>query len=111
MRVSRTRTWTRGQAGWRAVWRHREWGRSRWGGRVLGWQFQYMVDHHFGAKELREHVLKVFDGDAQLCKWVKGLPEEEVKQVAAKLKRGIFYASPVFDGAPEDAIKDTLTIS
>jgi DNA-directed RNA polymerase subunit beta len=82
-----------------------------WGARVLGWQFQYMLDHHFGAKELREHIVRVFDGDAPLIKWLKGLSDDEIKQVAAKLKRGVHYASPVFDGAPEEAIKDALTIA
>jgi len=82
-----------------------------WGARVLGWQFQYMVEAKFGAKELREHILRVFDGDAQLCKWLGKLNDEEIKQVAAKLRRGVHYASPVFDGAPEEAIKDSLAIA
>jgi DNA-directed RNA polymerase subunit beta len=82
-----------------------------WGARVLGWQFQYMLEAKFGAKDLREHILRVFDGDAQLCKWLSKLNDEEIKQVAAKLKRGVHYASPVFDGAPEEAIKDSLGIA
>ena len=82
-----------------------------WGARVLGWQFQYMLETKFGAKELREHILRVFDGDQHLCKWVAKLSDEEVKQVAGKLRRGVHYASPVFDGAPEEAIKDSLAIA
>jgi DNA-directed RNA polymerase subunit beta len=82
-----------------------------WGARVLGWQFQYMLDAKFGSKEIREHVTRVFDGDAQIMKWLTKLSDDEVKQVAAKLKRGVHYASPVFDGAPEQAIKDSLAIA
>ncbi len=82
-----------------------------WGARVLGWQFQYMLEAKFGAKELREHIMRVFDGDAALCKWLSKLNDEDIKHVAAKLKRGVHYASPVFDGAPEEAIKDSLAIA
>src|SRR5580692_4224027 len=82
-----------------------------WGARVLGWQFQYMLDAKFGAKEIREHVGRVFDGDAQIMKWLGKLSDEEVKHVAGKLRRGVHYASPVFDGAPEQAIKESLAIA
>jgi DNA-directed RNA polymerase subunit beta len=82
-----------------------------WGARVLGWQFQYMIEHKFGAQALREHIMKVFDGDPDLDKWLAKLPDEEIKKVAAKLQKGVHYASPVFDGAPESAIKESLVIA
>jgi DNA-directed RNA polymerase subunit beta len=82
-----------------------------WGARVLGWQFQYMIEHKFGAQALREHIMKVFDGDPDLDKWLAKLPDEEIKKVAHKLQRGVHYASPVFDGAPESAIKESLAIA
>jgi len=82
-----------------------------WGAKVLGWQFQYMLEAKFGIKEIRAHVERVFAGDAAIAKWLTKLTDEEVKQVAGKLKRGVHYASPVFDGAPEQAIKDSLVIA
>jgi DNA-directed RNA polymerase subunit beta len=82
-----------------------------WGAKVLGWQFQYMLEAKFGVKDIRAHVERVFSGDAAIVKWLAKLSDEEVKQVAAKLKRGVHYASPVFDGAPEQAIKDSLAIA
>ncbi len=82
-----------------------------WGARVLGWQFQYMLDAKFGGKEIREHVSRVFEGDAQVTKWISKLSEDEVRQLAGKLRRGVHYASPVFDGAPEKAIKDSLAMA
>ena len=82
-----------------------------WGAKVLGWQFQYMLEAKFGIKEIRAHVERVFAGDPIIAKWLTKLTDEEVKQVAAKLKRGVHYASPVFDGAPEQAIKDSLVIA
>jgi len=82
-----------------------------WGARVLGWQFQYMLEAKFGTKEIRGHVERVFAGDPAIAKWLTKLTDDEVKQVAAKLRRGVHYASPVFDGAPEQAIKDSLAIA
>ena len=82
-----------------------------WGARVLGWQFQYMLEAKFGAQAIREHILRIYDGDVALSKWLNKLSDDEVKKVAAKLRGGVHYASPVFDGAPERAIKDSLAIA
>ena len=82
-----------------------------WGARVLGWQLQYMVETKFSTEVIRAHILKIYDGDAALAKWLAKLSDEEVKRVAAKLRNGVHYASPVFDGAPERAIKDSLAIA
>jgi DNA-directed RNA polymerase subunit beta len=82
-----------------------------WGARVLGWQFQYMLEAKFGAQAIREHILRIYDGDVALAKWLAKLSDDEVKKVAAKLRNGVHYASPVFDGAPERAIKDSLAIA
>ncbi len=55
-----------------------------WGASVLGWQFQYMLEAKFSVKEIREHVERVFEGDAGIAKWLTKLTDDEVKQVAAQ---------------------------
>jgi DNA-directed RNA polymerase subunit beta len=82
-----------------------------WGARVLGWQFQYMLEQKFGTPQLREHIMRIFDGDPGLHKWLSKLGDEEIRKVAMKLRNGVHYASPVFDGAPETAIKESLAIA
>src|ERR1700691_2436393 len=84
-----------------------------WGARVLGWQFQYMLDHasKFTTQSIREHILRIFEGDAALSKVLGKMNDEDVRAVAKKLVKGVHYASPVFDGAPETAIKNALRIS
>ena len=42
---------------------------------------------------------KIFDGDEDIAKLLTKLGEDDVRQLAFKLRRGIHYASPVFDGA------------
>ncbi len=82
-----------------------------WGAKVLGWQLQYMLDHKFGSKQIKEHVLRIYDGDPEVHKWLEKLSEDETRKVAQKLTKGVHYASPVFDGAPEKAIKESLALA
>jgi DNA-directed RNA polymerase subunit beta len=82
-----------------------------WGARVLGAQLRYMLDEKFGVTAMRDHVKKIFDGDEELAKLVSKLSEEDVRQIAGKLRGGVHYASPVFDGAQESQIKNTLALA
>jgi DNA-directed RNA polymerase subunit beta len=79
-----------------------------WGARQLGEQLQRMVDEHFGPDKLREKITTIFDGDQDIEKIVKKMDDDDVRAVARKLKRGVFFATPVFDGAAEAEIKNTL---
>jgi DNA-directed RNA polymerase subunit beta len=82
-----------------------------WGALVLGAQFKYMLDEKFGVGAMREHVRKIFDGDEDIAKLLTKLSEEDVRALAYKLRRGVHYASPVFDGAQELQIKNTLALA
>jgi DNA-directed RNA polymerase subunit beta len=82
-----------------------------WGARVLGAQLRYMLEEKFGAGAMRDHIKKIFDGDEDVAKWLGKLGEDDVRALANKLKRGVHYASPVFDGAQEIQIKNTLGLA
>jgi DNA-directed RNA polymerase subunit beta len=82
-----------------------------WGARVLGAQLRYMLEEKFGVNHMRDHVKKIFDGDEDLAKLVGKLSDEDVRAIAQKLKSGVHYASPVFDGAQESQIKSTLQLA
>jgi DNA-directed RNA polymerase subunit beta len=82
-----------------------------WGGLALGWQLQYMLDHKFSDAQIKEHILKIFDGDKDISKMLSKLTQDEARQVAQKLKKGVHFASPVFDGAPEESIKSSLALA
>src|SRR5271165_4091772 len=82
-----------------------------WGARVLGAQLRYMVEEKFGVGALRDHMKKIFDSDEDIAKWLAKLTEDDIKQLAFKLRRGVHYASPVFDGAQESQIKTTLALA
>src|SRR5579884_1202391 len=82
-----------------------------WGARVLGAQLRYMLEEKFGAQPMREHIRKIFDGDEDIAKLVAKLSDDDVRSLAFKLRRGVHYASPVFDGAQESQIKNTLALA
>jgi DNA-directed RNA polymerase subunit beta len=82
-----------------------------WGAKSIGAQLQRMLEQKQPANVIKEHLMKVYEGDQQIAKFVSKLSEEETRKMAAKLKLGVQYASPVFDGAPESAIKDTLSLA
>ena len=79
-----------------------------WGARELGRQVEAMLDEKFSADKFRARFLDVYDHDKPFTKLIKSLNDEEVIALARKLKRGLFFGSPVFDGAEEKDIKRML---
>jgi len=82
-----------------------------WGGLGLGWQLQQMLESRYSDAQIKDHILKIFDGDRELAKFIAKLSPDEARQVAQRLKKGVHFASPVFDGAPEAAIKESLALA
>ncbi len=79
-----------------------------WGARALGLQIEQMIERAYGAEKIREKLIEVYDGDGDFVSFIRGLGDEEVKSMAMKLRRGVFFGTPVFDGASEEQIKGTL---
>jgi DNA-directed RNA polymerase subunit beta len=79
-----------------------------WGARELGTQINRMYEERYGPDKIRERLINAYASDESFTKLVKSFTDEEVLALAPKLKRGLFFGSPVFDGAPESEIKGTL---
>ncbi len=88
-----------------------------WGARSLGTQIGLLYEGRYGAAAIREKLRKVYevrrdDGDVAadeaFAKLLSRISDEEVFELARKLSSGIFYGSPVFDGAHEEDIKRAL---
>jgi DNA-directed RNA polymerase subunit beta len=85
-----------------------------WGARVLGAQIQYMIEAKFPMSKTREHLLKIFgtgDGGEAMAQFLGKLSEDEIRSIAHKMRRGVFFGSPVFDGAAEADIKTALGLA
>ena len=79
-----------------------------WGARALGLQLNQMVEENYGTEAIRQKLQTVYGHDAPFVDIIKSMTDEELRKVAVKLKGGTFFATPVFDGAPEEAIKGAL---
>ena len=81
-----------------------------WAGYLLGTQLQEMVESKASASELRERIRAIFkEGD--IVKVLDALPDGEVAAMAKSWKHGLQLATPVFDGASEEEIKDLLRLA
>jgi DNA-directed RNA polymerase subunit beta len=79
-----------------------------WGARQIGIQLREMVEQSVEPKRIRERVRSVLAGDVDFDGFVDSLEDDDVRELAKKLSLGVFFASPVFDGAEEAEIKRVL---
>jgi DNA-directed RNA polymerase subunit beta len=82
-----------------------------WGARELGRQLNEMVEAKFGGDKIRNRLAEIYADEEPMAKLVKSLSNEEAQELARKSRHGIFFGTPVFDGAPESAIKEALKLA
>jgi len=76
----------------------------------LGRQIDSLLSKQYSAKDLRTRLKKIYTTD-QAHQFIDALDEEDLRQFASKLRRGVHMATPVFDGAKEEEIKIALTMA
>ncbi|MCA9594467.1 MAG: DNA-directed RNA polymerase subunit beta [Myxococcales bacterium] len=79
-----------------------------WGARELGRQIHEMVESKFSPDKVKARLVEVYDGDENFSKMIKSLSADEAISLASKVKNGVFFGTPVFDGAHEAQIKGAL---
>jgi DNA-directed RNA polymerase subunit beta len=79
-----------------------------WAARGIGERLKEMLDVNSQAKDMRAYIAKVLGGDPLLEKHLATVPDNEIADMARKLVRGMHFATPVFDGAPEADIHSAL---
>ncbi len=75
--------------------------------RGLGVKVQQYIDQKYTPKKLRDEIKSMY-GTPRIKKLLDEASDEQIVDVARSLRRGVHMASPVFDGAREDAIQETL---
>jgi DNA-directed RNA polymerase subunit beta len=79
-----------------------------WGAKGIGDRFRDMIAENYKLPEIRKYVEKILDGDHETEAFSKKLTDDDVLRLALKLKRGMHFATPVFDGAREEQIRGQL---
>ena len=81
-----------------------------WAARQIGVQIDTYLRTEWDPAVLRDKMKKIFTSE-QAHEFIDGLSDPDVGKYASKLRRGIFTATPVFDGASEDEIKAALRMA
>ncbi len=78
-----------------------------WAAKELGGRIRALLNSSTEAEALRKELKSVFR-TSSLLKRIEEMPEEDLAQFARSFERGVYFSSPVFDGASEREIKAYL---
>jgi len=81
-----------------------------WAAKGLGLKIGEMLKAQAKIAELRKFLNHIYNGSGK-PEDLNQLSDEEVVRLAYNLKDGVPFATPVFDGAHEDEIKDMLELA
>jgi DNA-directed RNA polymerase subunit beta len=82
-----------------------------WAAKGLGLKIGRMLDAQAAAHELREFLNTIYNSTGGKKEDIKSLTDGEVAELALNLKEGVPMATPVFDGASEEEIKNLLKLA
>ena len=81
-----------------------------WAARELGNSIGELVEKERSPNTVRERIKKVY-GSNEFSRFINTLSDDEIHDVAVRLKDGVHMASAVFDGARETDVKDSLELA
>jgi DNA-directed RNA polymerase subunit beta len=81
-----------------------------WAAKGLGIKIGKMLEAKSKINEVRQFLDKIYNSSGRK-EDLKSLTDEEIVELAQNLVKGVPMATPVFDGAPEEAIKSMLELA
>ena len=78
-----------------------------WAALNLGQQIQKYIDD-FKEKSARETLKKIYLNDQKISEKIEQVDEDSIKRLVEKARHGVHVATPVFDGAKEEEVKNIL---
>jgi DNA-directed RNA polymerase subunit beta len=82
-----------------------------WAAKGLGAKIGKMMEAQHAVVELRKFLGQVYNETGGQKEDIKSMSDAEVIELASNLKKGVPMATPVFDGASEEEIKNLLTLA
>jgi DNA-directed RNA polymerase subunit beta len=82
-----------------------------WAAKGLGAKIGRMLEAQQAVVELRKFLGSVYNETGGQKEDIKSMSDAEIIELAGNLKKGVPMATPVFDGAGEDEIKNLLTLA
>jgi DNA-directed RNA polymerase subunit beta len=81
-----------------------------WAAKGLGLKIGRMLQAHAAVSELRKMLEQIYNSSGR-AERLQDFSEDEIVQLARNLNAGVPFATPVFDGATEQEIKDMLELA
>ncbi len=81
-----------------------------WAAKGMGEAIGRMLEDKYGVDSLRAYLAQCFVDQPEVQAFLTSASEEELRRFAAKYKRGVTTATPVFAGAAEPEIKVALEL-
>jgi len=83
-----------------------------WASVNIGKQITKMIEEYRekAASKLREYITKVY-GDSEFSDKIKKASDDEVIELGKRLSKGVFFSTPVFDGAKSEDIDYLLELA
>jgi DNA-directed RNA polymerase subunit beta len=78
-----------------------------WASKGIGWRIEEMLTNASSVDSIRAFIGNIYN-DHEMSRFLQNLGDEELFAVAQRLKRGIPMASPVFEGASEQQVRDLM---
>ena len=78
-----------------------------WASKGIGWRIEEMLTNASSVDSIRAFIGDIYS-DPEMSRFLQNLGDEELFAVAQRLKRGIPMASPVFEGASEQQVRDLM---
>lgn len=84
-----------------------------WAAFGLGWRIAELLklEREKQVKEIRDLLNKIYNASSGKKEDFDSMTDDEIIQLAQQLKRGIPFATPVFDGASEKDIREMLDLA
>jgi DNA-directed RNA polymerase subunit beta len=82
-----------------------------WAAKGLGAKIGKMLEAQQALADLRKFLGQVYNETGGQKEDIKSMSDAEVVELAKNLKKGVPMATPVFDGASEEEIKNLLTLA
>ncbi|MBC96497.1 MAG: DNA-directed RNA polymerase subunit beta [Halobacteriovoraceae bacterium] len=80
-----------------------------WAGRGLGEKIKLMMEEQAEIHQLKDFIYDIYKTD-EVKEFLKKASDKRVKEIAEQLSTGVRFATPCFDGAKEEDIREMLRL-
>ena len=82
-----------------------------WAGKGIGQRINDMLAHETKVQDLRAFLDELYNKSGGKTERLEHLSDAEILEMAGNLTRGVPFATPVFDGAAEEEIRNMLKLA